>query len=827
MATENVTLLINAQDNASGVLKSLANNINSGALAASGFLATVGVLGKNMIGLAADMEQTGVAFKTLLGNADVARKVLNDLSDFARSTPFDLPQVQQGAQRLLTYGITADDLIPTFKMLGDISAGNADKLNSLTLAYGQVKAATKLTGGELRQFSEAGVPLLEALVNQANEAGGVLTKVGGASKETTKKMAGLASKIASTEFEMKFFKETGGKTDEQLQSMQKTIDLNKAKLGQFGDAGQAVYARVKVSAKDMIDKISDGAVSFDDVNKALQGMTQEGGKFFNMMEEQSKTFSGRISNIKDTWVRFAAAVIGVNAAGEVQDGSIFAVLSDGAKQLLDGLEKIQQPISDFISSMLKNKDVVNGIIGAFGGLLALIGISFISTFGAAIGIAVAFAAGGVLLYNAFLKIKDLFSNFSFSGIFDKFPAYQGYVNELSGQVETFWERLKNTFKLEDGGGLVGYFQQSKDKVLPILNDLFAQIKQGFTNSLNINFGEGGNIADLLGRLLGIALNVSDIFFRMLTPAFEGLKESFVRAKPEIDVLLQQLGPILIDTLQILAGVLAFVIGVFLMLFTGIVNGVSWAIPYMVQAFSGLAEFIRGIMDIIVGIFTLNFAQIWSGIKALFNSFWDITVGTLGAIVMFIGGFVGGVINFFKNLYDVLIGHSIIPDLVNGIINWFMTLDDKVIGVVSGLISTISSKFWGLVSSAGEWGKQLIGNLVGGIKDRILGAGRLAETILGGLGINMSDLLSFDTGGIVPGPINQPQLAMVHGGERITPVGRADSGGSGGGGGLTLNVNIGLYAGSEAEKRNVARELYGALSRLAQSQNKTVTELMGN
>jgi len=85
-------------------------------------------------------------------------------------------------------------------------------------------------------------------------------------------------------------------------------------------------------------------------------------------------------------------------------------------------------------------------------------------------------------------------------------------------------------------------------------------------------------------------------------------------------------------------------------------------------------------------------------------------------------------------------------------------------------------------------------------------------------------LRFATGGVVPGPIGAPVMAMVHGGEEVLPTGR--TGGGGGGGNITFEVNVGLYAGSETEKRNIARELYGALLQVATSQNKSVADFMG-
>lgn len=81
-----------------------------------------------------------------------------------------------------------------------------------------------------------------------------------------------------------------------------------------------------------------------------------------------------------------------------------------------------------------------------------------------------------------------------------------------------------------------------------------------------------------------------------------------------------------------------------------------------------------------------------------------------------------------------------------------------------------------------------------------------------------------TGGIVPGPIGSPQMALVHGGEEIVPHGRTH--GDSGGGGVTINVHVGLYAGSEIEKRKIGEELYKALVTLAGTQNKTVSEFFG-
>jgi tape measure domain-containing protein len=410
-------IVLRARDEATKVVKQIGDQtgdmaekmksaLSSAVAPATAITGAFALLGKTAVDTAASYEQNRIAFEVMLGSADKAKTLLSDLSKFATETPFDLPQVVDGAKRLSAYGIEAEQIIPTFKMLGNIAAGvGTDKLPQLILAFGQVRAATKLTGAELRQFSEAGVPLLGALVEQANQAGGVLTKVGGASKETTKKIGSLSSQIVDAEYKLKFFKDTGGKTTKQLESMQKNIDLNKKKLSEFGTVGQEIYKRVQVTAADMIDRISDGTVSFDEMQKALQGMqNQEGDQFFDLMGRQAKTFSGTLSNVRDEFVRFSLAVLGVEDTGDIREGSIFFYLKQGATAFLELLKTGRPVAQSFIDTLLGNKDALIIMFGALLGLITPLVIAFIAFIAPALAFAVAGAAiAGAL--RGYLKMK--------------------------------------------------------------------------------------------------------------------------------------------------------------------------------------------------------------------------------------------------------------------------------------------------------------------------------------------------------------------------------------------------------------------------------------
>ena len=122
---------------------------------------------KGAIALGSQLEQTRISFDVLLGSAEKAEEFLIQLKEFAFKTPFDLPGLQESSKRLLAWGFAQEEIIPTLETLGNISAGvGKEKLPLLILALGQVKAQTTLTGAEMRQFSENGVPLLDTLAKQ-------------------------------------------------------------------------------------------------------------------------------------------------------------------------------------------------------------------------------------------------------------------------------------------------------------------------------------------------------------------------------------------------------------------------------------------------------------------------------------------------------------------------------------------------------------------------------------------------------------------------------------------------------------------------------------
>ena len=117
--------------------------------------------------VASEIEATRLALETIIGSKREADKVVGEIIKLAASTPFETKELIEYTKRLLAMGVETNKVIPSMKALGDVAAGvGKDKLDQLVLAYGQVAAKTKLAGGELKQFTEAGVPLVAQLAKQ-------------------------------------------------------------------------------------------------------------------------------------------------------------------------------------------------------------------------------------------------------------------------------------------------------------------------------------------------------------------------------------------------------------------------------------------------------------------------------------------------------------------------------------------------------------------------------------------------------------------------------------------------------------------------------------
>ncbi len=161
-ASRRSEVAINSVDTAIGRLKRNALQVFSGFALWQGF--------KGVTKLGFDLETAKVKFEVLLGSQKKAVNMLEQIDKFANSTPFDNAALQRNAELLLNFGVAGDKVIPTLKMLGDVSAGDKEKLSRLTLAYAQMKSTGKLMGQDFLQMVGASFNPLNVIAEKTGKS---------------------------------------------------------------------------------------------------------------------------------------------------------------------------------------------------------------------------------------------------------------------------------------------------------------------------------------------------------------------------------------------------------------------------------------------------------------------------------------------------------------------------------------------------------------------------------------------------------------------------------------------------------------------------------
>jgi phage-related protein len=209
----------------------------------------------------------------------------------------------------------------------------------------------------------------------------------------------------------------------------------------------------------------------------------------------------------------------------------------------------------------------------------------------------------------------------------------------------------------------------------------------------------------------------DMWNSQLLPLFKQLWGAIQQMMP----LFQLLG-------MIIGGLVVTAIGVLIGLIAGLAKGISYfveglanVVAGIVRVFTGISQVIGGIVQFIVDLIHGKFdklggdlGQIGTGLLNMFIGLWQAVIGVFqaawGLVSGIVVGFVQGIIGFFQGLFDKLVGHSIIPDMITGIFNWFGKLPGLLGGAIANAVSTVLGKFASLLSSGLSWA----GNFVSGL-----------------------------------------------------------------------------------------------------------------
>lgn len=132
----------------------------------------------DVIQIGGEFEVQHIALKSILGDIEQANTMFNEMKQLAVVSPFNFRQLATYSKQVAAFGIPYEEMYDTTKRLADISAGLGVDMNRLILAFGQVRSAAVLRGQELRQFTEAGIPMVKALADEFTKLNGRVVTTG-------------------------------------------------------------------------------------------------------------------------------------------------------------------------------------------------------------------------------------------------------------------------------------------------------------------------------------------------------------------------------------------------------------------------------------------------------------------------------------------------------------------------------------------------------------------------------------------------------------------------------------------------------------------------
>ncbi len=255
--TGNIFSRVNGQVNR---LESRVQNFNSKVTGLFSIPSMIGVgAGIGFLKLGADMEQTNVAFRVMLGNAEKASAVLNKLNNFSNVTPFQNKEVIQAGRNLIAFGVEAEKIESVMQRVGDVASGVKMPFSELADIYGKIKVGNTVYNEDLNQLAGRGIPIFTELAKVMNVPVAQIKKLSSEGKITFKEIDQAFVNMTSS----------GGKYAGMMKEMSKTAGgAWSTALGKLVDGITKLSVSVMPVMTNMINAIIPVIDAFNEFSQA-------------------------------------------------------------------------------------------------------------------------------------------------------------------------------------------------------------------------------------------------------------------------------------------------------------------------------------------------------------------------------------------------------------------------------------------------------------------------------------------------------------------------------------------------------------------------------
>lgn len=292
-----------------------------------------------------EFQKQRIALTSILGDSMKAETIFNRIKDLAVVSPFQFKELASYTKQLSAYSIPYEELYDTTKRLADISAGVGVDMGRIILAYGQVRSAAFLRGQELRQFTEAGIPLVD---------------------ELAKRFTILENKVVSA-----------GDVFDKISRKEVSFGMVKDVLWELTDEGGKFYNMQEALAGSLAGKWSNLQDAWDvmmaDIAESNSGVLSDSLELLTDLMNHWEAVAAILGSLVGAYGFYKTAVIAVNAAhkAETAMGTItFITNLTRARQGLTAVTRAQAVAQWALNAAMKANPWMIAItaVGALAGL---------------------------------------------------------------------------------------------------------------------------------------------------------------------------------------------------------------------------------------------------------------------------------------------------------------------------------------------------------------------------------------------------------------------------------------------------------------------------
>lgn len=733
-------ILLSAQDNASKVISAVFQSARGSVGGLSGVAGIAGAaiegigaiaigVGVASVKMAADYQQSMNKVQALTGASAQQMSqydsAIKSLAVDAGVAPKDLTD---GLYNVISAGYSGKQAMDVLTLATkDAKIGMTDAAvtsNALTIALAAFKIPAKdfdAVNGEMLRTVTAGKMSMQDYASAISKTSSVAVQYKDSMSDMNAVLATLTSSgiknanVAGTDYN-NLLKVLNGSTDSVIkksEALNPAFDGNAFKTMSLAD--KVDYLNKMITSQghnitDVIGRQQNAAAAYTMLSTHM-----------DMYRNNLKNLSNQEANAKATQDAWAVTQSGFNQQMSRAGAAVQVLMINIGNMLLPVLTRLVSSVTPIITAFtnwVTSGHAVSDVLGWMHDHLAIV-IPIVSIF------------AGVLLATLVPAILSL----------------------AAGVIAATWPFVLIGAAIAGAVLIFQHFYATSKPFKAFIDNLVAGFKQLWT-TITTNFMPAmQQVGDVIRtRVWPILQQVGSFITSSFKPVWDQLVSTFNgQVRPAFASIISSLQPLL-PVLEFLGKVIGGIVGgaiiLVISLIGGFIRGFTQALQGVIQFFGGLITFFSGVAQVIGGVVQTitdlvhgrfdklgaDLHGIMDGIGTMFRGAWGMIQGiwntATGWITGLIGGFKDTIVGIFNNLSNILVGHSIIPDMVNAIVQFFTDLPGRAGSALSSILGTIGGIFSNLASQALTQASNLVSGVVNWLSQLPGRAGSAISGIIG-------------------------------------------------------------------------------------------------